>query len=88
MEDLFQGKSIKDDFEAQVTASLMIQSNALISIKLAVTLCGISRQEITLRSFGRGYSGRTVFLRPVSWPMVKNCSGVLVVTRKPKSQTT
>lgn len=41
--------SIKDEFEAQVTASLMIQSNALIPIKLAVKLCGISRQEINRR---------------------------------------
>lgn len=49
MEDFLQGKSIKDDFEAQVTASLMIQSNALIPIKLAVKLCGISRQEINRR---------------------------------------
>lgn len=37
------------DFEAQVTAALMIQSNALIPIKLAVRLCGISRQEIDRR---------------------------------------
>jgi len=41
--------SIKADFEAQVTAALMIQSNALIPIKLAVRLCGISRQEINRR---------------------------------------
>jgi len=42
-------KSIKEEFEAQVTAALMIQSNALIPIKLAVKLCGISRQEIDRR---------------------------------------
>jgi len=41
--------SIKADFEAQVTAALMIQSNALIPFKLAVRLCGISRQEISRR---------------------------------------
>ncbi len=41
--------SIKADFEAQVTAALMIQSNALIPIKLAARLCGISRQEINRR---------------------------------------
>lgn len=37
------------DFDAQVTAALMIQSNALIPIKLAARLCGISRQEIDRR---------------------------------------
>ena len=42
-------KSIKTEFEAQVTAALMIQSNALIPFKLAVRLCGISRQEINRR---------------------------------------
>lgn len=48
--DLLAGNiSIKDEFEAQVTAALMIQSNALIPIKLAVKLCGISRQEINRR---------------------------------------
>ncbi len=49
MEDFLAGKSIKEDFEAQVTAALMIQSNALIPITLAVRLCGISRQEINRR---------------------------------------
>ncbi len=49
MENFLQGRSIKEDFEAQVTAALMIQSNALIPIKLAVKLCGISRQEINRR---------------------------------------
>ncbi len=49
METTFNDKSIKADFEAQVTAALMIQSNALIPIKLAVKLCGISRQEINRR---------------------------------------
>ncbi|MCL4677721.1 MAG: AlpA family phage regulatory protein [Alphaproteobacteria bacterium] len=41
--------SIRPTFEAQVTAALMIQTNALISIKLASRLCGISRQEIDRR---------------------------------------
>lgn len=37
------------DFEAQLVASLMIQSNALVSIKTATMLCSISRQEIDRR---------------------------------------
>lgn len=41
--------SIKATFEAQVTAALMIQTNALIPIKLATRLCGLSRQEIDRR---------------------------------------
>lgn len=41
--------SIRPTFEAQVAAALMIQSNALISIKLASRICGISRQEIDRR---------------------------------------
>jgi predicted DNA-binding transcriptional regulator AlpA len=49
MENFISEKSIKEDFEVQVTASLMIQSNALIPITLAVRLCGISRQEINRR---------------------------------------
>jgi predicted DNA-binding transcriptional regulator AlpA len=49
MDELFKGLSIKSAFEAQVTAALMVQSNALIPIKLAVKLCGISRQEIDRR---------------------------------------
>ncbi|PCJ97307.1 MAG: hypothetical protein COA45_10250 [Zetaproteobacteria bacterium] len=49
METPFKEKTIKEEFEAQVTAALMIQSNALIPIKLAVKLCGISRQEINRR---------------------------------------
>jgi len=49
MDKFLNGRSIKADFEAQVTAALMIQSNALIPIKLAVKLCGISRQEINRR---------------------------------------
>lgn len=49
MNAFLAGKSIKKDFEAQVTAALMIQSNALIPISLAVRLCGISRQEINRR---------------------------------------
>jgi len=46
---LFRGLSLKEKFEAEVTAALMIKSNALIPIKLAVRLCGISRQEIDRR---------------------------------------
>ncbi|MGH1375938.1 MAG: helix-turn-helix transcriptional regulator [Alphaproteobacteria bacterium] len=49
MNDILDGKSIKKNFEAQVTAALMIQSNALIPFKLAVRLCGRSRQEISRR---------------------------------------
>jgi predicted DNA-binding transcriptional regulator AlpA len=49
MKEFLNGFSIKKDFEAQVTAALMIQSNALIPIKMAVKLCGISRQEINRR---------------------------------------
>jgi len=36
-------------FEAQLVASLMIQSNAFISIKTAAKLCSISRQTIDRR---------------------------------------
>ena len=41
--------SIKADFEAQVTAALMIKSNALIPFKLAVRLrlCGITQAHRT-----------------------------------------
>ncbi|MBL3591683.1 MAG: AlpA family phage regulatory protein [gamma proteobacterium endosymbiont of Lamellibrachia anaximandri] len=49
MDDIFKGLTLKATFEAQVAAALMIQSNALIPIKLAVRLCGISRQEIDRR---------------------------------------
>ncbi len=49
MDGFLKGLHIKDEFEAQVTAALMIQSNALIPIKLAARLCGISRQEINRR---------------------------------------
>ncbi len=49
MDDLLLNKSNRTQFEAQITAALMIQSNALISIKLASKLCGISRQEINRR---------------------------------------
>ncbi len=49
MEHSFDNKTIKADFEAQATAALMIQSNALIPFKLAARLCGISRQEINRR---------------------------------------
>ncbi len=53
MDKLSDIKSIKADFEAQVTAALMIQSNALIPFKLTIRLCGISRQEI-IRRISRG----------------------------------
>ncbi len=53
MENVINEKSIKAEFEAQVTAALMIQSNALIPLKLAARLCGISKQEISKR-IGRG----------------------------------
>ncbi len=49
MDNLILDKGEKVEFEAQVTAALMIQSNALVSIKLASKLCGISRQEINRR---------------------------------------
>lgn len=49
MDGLILDRSEKIGFEAQVTAALMIQSNALVSIKLASSLCGISRQEINRR---------------------------------------
>ena len=46
---LFRGLTLKETFDAEVTAALMIQSNALIPIKLVVRLCGLSRQEIDRR---------------------------------------
>ena len=53
---VFEEKSTKKNdnndrpnFEARLMASLMIQSNALVSIKTAVSLCSISRQEIDRR---------------------------------------
>jgi len=46
---LFRDLSLKEKFEAEVTASLMIKSNALIPIKLVVKLSSISRQEIDRR---------------------------------------
>lgn len=49
MDLVSDNKSIKEEFEAQVTAALMIQSNALIPIKLAARLCGISKKEISNR---------------------------------------
>lgn len=71
--DLLKDKrSIKAEFEAQVTAALIIQSNALIPIKLAVRLCGISRAKI-MRRIGKGTFPKTAPLfgrrakRPVSF---------------------
>ena len=49
MDYIFGMNTGKTGFEAQVTAALMIQSNALIPIKLASKICGISRQEINRR---------------------------------------
>ncbi len=49
MDGILYKKSIKAEFEEQVTAALMIQGNALIPVTLAVRLCGISRQEINRR---------------------------------------
>jgi predicted DNA-binding transcriptional regulator AlpA len=49
MDELLNGKSIKSDFEAQVTAALMVQSNALIPLKLAARLCGLPKHEIVRR---------------------------------------
>ena len=52
---LFEEKSAKSgnngrpNFDARLMASLMLQTNALISIKTAVKLCSISRQEIDRR---------------------------------------
>lgn len=43
------GNSDRPKFEARLLASLMLQSNALVSIKTAVSLCSISRQEIDRR---------------------------------------
>ena len=37
MENIIKGISLKAAFDAQVTAALMIQTNALIPIKLAST---------------------------------------------------
>ncbi len=38
-------------FDAQLTAALMIQSNALISIKTVTKMCSLSRQEIDRRIY-------------------------------------
>jgi len=49
MDDVLNGELDKPNFEAQLTAALMIQSNAFVPIKLASKICGISRQEINRR---------------------------------------
>ena len=49
MDEILKELKIKNAYDPQITAALMIQSNALIPIKLAVHLCGISRQEIDRR---------------------------------------
>lgn len=38
--------NLKRDWDDNVTAALMVQTNALIPMKIATRLCGISRQEI------------------------------------------
>lgn len=43
------GENLSLSFDAQLLAALMLQSNALISIKMATKLCSISRQEIDRR---------------------------------------
>ena len=40
---------LKLDFEAQLVAALMVETNTLVSIKTAAKLCSISRQEIDRR---------------------------------------
>lgn len=40
---------VNAQLEAQIIASLMLQSNALVSIKMVSKLCSISRQEIDRR---------------------------------------
>ncbi len=48
--DLFSNpRSLKEEFEAEVAAALMIKCNALIPINMAVRLCGISKKEILRR---------------------------------------
>jgi len=42
-------RDLKSEFDAQVTAALMVQFNALVPVKVAVKLCGISRKEIDRR---------------------------------------
>lgn len=68
MDTIFEGKSIKIEFEAQVAAALMIQSNSLIPMKLAVRLCGISRDEIKRRIV------RGIFPKPTVFPSRKGKS--------------
>ena len=46
---LFRGLSLKETFEAEVTAELMIKSNALIPVKLVARLCGLSETEVNRR---------------------------------------
>ena len=49
MDLLSNPKSLKEEFEAEVAAALMIKCNALIPITMAVRLCGISKKEILRR---------------------------------------
>ncbi|WP_086930238.1 helix-turn-helix transcriptional regulator [Agarilytica rhodophyticola] len=44
-------KNSKSEFEAQLTAALMLQTNALVSIKTVTKLCSLSRQEIDRRVY-------------------------------------
>tara|TARA_B100001989_G_C24547027_1_gene471604 strand:+ start:814 stop:1101 length:288 start_codon:yes stop_codon:yes gene_type:complete len=46
---LSEKRSLKEEFEAEVAAALMIKCNALIPISMAVRLCGISKKEILRR---------------------------------------
>ena len=62
MKEIFTDKNLKADFSAQVTAELMIQSNALIPMKMAIRLCGISRKEIERRIL------RGIFPKPRIFP--------------------
>ena len=39
------------DFDAQILAALMLQSNALIPIKMVTRICSISRPEINRRIY-------------------------------------
>lgn len=60
--DTLQGE-IALDFDAQVLAALMIQSNALIPIKMVTRICSISRPEINRRIYA-GTFPRPIKLSP------------------------
>lgn len=44
-------KNRKPEFEVQLTVALMLQTNALVSIKTVTKLCSLSRQEIDRRVY-------------------------------------